>query len=170
MKRRYIVFICLCLAKTGSLSAQWTEKDSIWLKNVLDGKEEIRLHPEVLEAIRDGNLIHTDRIEVKDQLQEAPAHLPVSQDFSEFIRPRNTEKPVDPLTLPPAVFMRYGLNIPLPAVYKAFMVPQEIRRNGTRPSGISFNDGLKQLFSPKERARARMRRNANAWKNYNSFP
>ncbi|MCC8154607.1 MAG: DUF4858 domain-containing protein [Tannerellaceae bacterium] len=137
---------------------------------MLEGKEKIQLKPEVLNAIEQGTLLNTETMELKDQLMLAPSEVPVSKDFTEFIKPDDAEKMVDPLTIPPAVFMRYGLNIPLPTVYKAFIVPGEIRTNAARPSGRSFNDGLMQLFSPKERAKARNRQNANAWRRYNRFP
>jgi hypothetical protein len=39
---------------------------------------------------------------------------------------------------------------------------------GATPSGTSFNDALEQLFSPAARAKARNRKNANAWKTYNN--
>ena len=35
--------------------AQWTEQDSIWLKDVLAGKDSIKLNPEFQKAIQSGS-------------------------------------------------------------------------------------------------------------------
>lgn len=170
MRIRHFIILCICLTASGNLFAQWSKQDSVWLQGILSGNEEIKLKPEVLDAIEKGTLLNTDIMQPKDQLRQSPAELPLSKDFTGYIKPLNAERMIDPLTIPPAVFMRYGLKIPLPTVYRAFIVSDDIKKNGVKPSGISFDDSLKQLFSPKERKKAQARRNANAWKNYNTFP
>ena len=141
MSKRIITLLLICLSNTGYLYAQWTEKDSVWLRNILSGKEKLELNPEALKAIRSGTLI-------------------------------NTEEPVDPKDLPPAVFMLYGMNKPLPKVKMlgSFQVSSGIRAEARKPSGISFDDMLQQVFMPSARHK---RKNAQRWrtqKYYNNYP
>jgi len=172
MKRNLLLVICICFSKTGYLYAQWTEKDSIWLQHILSGKEEIRLNPEAIRAIEEGSLLNTDREAPAQNMQLSnPVKLSITKDFKEYIRPKSGEKEIDPYSMHPAVFMRYGLDKPMPAnKTKAFVVSPNIRREATRPSGTSFDDGLKYLFSPAARAKMRNKERAKAWKTYNRFP
>ncbi len=170
MNKRNLLFLFLCLARINNLAAQWSENDSIWLQQVLSGKEELKLNPEFMKAIEEGTLISTDIIQPDKQMKQAPAEMPVAKDFSEYIRSSVKEKPVDPYSIPPSVFWRYGLDIPLPKIYRGFLVYEEAAGNAPKPSGKSFDDGLKYLFSPKERMKMRNRKSAQAWKNYNRFP
>lgn len=41
--------------------AQWTEQDSIWLKDVLAGKDSIKLNPEFQKAIQSGSFLNRNR-------------------------------------------------------------------------------------------------------------
>ncbi|MCC8154775.1 MAG: DUF4858 domain-containing protein [Tannerellaceae bacterium] len=88
-----------------SLSAQWTEKDSVWLKEVLSGEKELKLIPEIEKAIRSGTLLETGKMQPK--LLSAPPVLPISKDFSSVIKPDTIDSPMDILNLPPAVVIRY---------------------------------------------------------------
>ena len=40
--------------------AQWTEQDSIWLKDVLAGKDSIKLNPEFQKAIQSGSFLNPE--------------------------------------------------------------------------------------------------------------
>ena len=92
------------------------------------------------------------------------------------IRPKDTDynpnRKVDPKDLPPAVFMLYGMNKPLPKVKMlgSFQVSPGIRAEARKPSGISFDDMLQQVFMPSARYK---RKNAQRWrtqKYYNNYP
>lgn len=178
-KRKTIVLILCCLQNTVMIYAQWTKEDSVWLDKVLSGKETIKLNPEFQKAIESGTLINTDIISPTDQMQMAPGRIPINKDFTEYLNPGKIQKDIDdlkdidPLSIPPGVFMRYGLDIPLledKFNKAAFMTPQSVKDNAVRPSGRSFDDALRSIFSPSFRARERNRKNANAWRRYNSFP
>lgn len=110
----------------------------------------------------------------------APSTSPAScvlKDFSEYVRPEDVEehnpnRKVALKDLPPAVFMRYGLDKPLPRIkmFGSFYVSPDIRANAQKPSGISFDDMLQQVFMPSARSK---RRNAQRWqtqKYYNNYP
>ncbi|MDR1203363.1 MAG: DUF4858 domain-containing protein [Tannerellaceae bacterium] len=158
--------------------AQWTKEDSVWLDNVLSGKEAIKLNPEFQKAIESGTLLNTDIITPSEQMKIVPGRIPLNKDFTEYLSPGKIQKDmedlrdVDPFSIPPAVFMRYGPAISLQEDKfnkAAFMTPNRIKENAVRPSGHSFDDALRSIFSPSFRARERNRKNATAWKRYNDY-
>lgn len=168
----------ICLNGTHYAYAQWTEKDSVWLQNVISGKEKLELNPEALKSIESGTLINTEK--PASNMIMAPATSPASvvlKDFSEYVRPEDVEKnnpnrKVALKDLPPAVFRLYGMNIPYRRfkMFGSFYVPPSIKENAVKPTGISFDDMLKQVFMPSERSK---RRNAQRWqtqKYYNNYP
>ncbi|MDR1161443.1 MAG: DUF4858 domain-containing protein [Tannerellaceae bacterium] len=111
MDKRLILFLFVCVHQTGSLYAQWTEKDSVWLKDVLSGKEQLQLNPETREAIRSGRLINTGAPSM--ELLAAPPILPISKDFD--IQPADTTsgEAVDYSQMPPAVLALYKKELML---------------------------------------------------------
>lgn len=178
MNRRIIILLLICLNGTDYLYAQWTEKDSVWLKKILSGEEKLELNPEAIKAIESGELLNIDQ--PASNMIMAPAASPgasVLKDFSEYVRSKemddfNPDRKVALKDLPPAVFMRYGLDKPLPRVkmFGSFYVPPSVRANAVKPSGRSFDDMLQQVFMPSARAK---RRNAKRWrtlKYYNNYP
>jgi hypothetical protein len=176
MDKKLILLLLIYVYQTGDLYAQWTKEDSVWLDGVLSGKETIKLRPEFQQAIESDDLIHTGVASPARQLIVAPGGVSVSKDFTEYLRPAKIPKSpedagdVDPYSMPPAVFMRYGPDIPLQRPGNAaFTVPGSIGENAPTPSGRSFDDALKSIFSPSFRAKERNRKNANAWKRYHLY-
>jgi hypothetical protein len=172
MDKKLLLLFILCLQHTETLYAQWTEQDSIWLQDVLSGKKDLQLKPEVLKAIEEGSFIRTDPPSMREDTQSMPLQHLISKDFSEYIKPTENTKPTDSLFILPAVFMRLGLNEPLPQdpINKAAYTPKG-KVTAPVPLGVSFSasDILNSIFLPSERAKARNRKKANAWKSYNSF-
>jgi hypothetical protein len=153
------------------LYSQWTKEDSVWVQDVLSGKREVHLNPETWKAIESGTLINTEHDQPlhKRELTPSPFRAYITKDFSEYLKPIENPENIDPFSIPPSVFIRQGLDMPLPQdkINKAaFPIPQNIKDNAVRPSGNSFDDLLKYLFIPSERAKARNRKKANAWKTY----
>ncbi|MDR0429273.1 MAG: DUF4858 domain-containing protein [Tannerellaceae bacterium] len=103
MDKRFILLLFICIHHSGSLYAQWTKKDSLWLKDVLSGKQQIQLNPETMEAIKSGNLINADKPMM--QPLSAPPILPISKNFD--LQPVDTidEKVIDYTHMPPDVFI-----------------------------------------------------------------
>lgn len=143
MSKQVIILLLICLSNTEYLYAQWTEKDSVWLQNILSGKEKLQLNPEALKAIQSGTLINTE--EPASQMIMAPEHSPaqsIQKDFSEFVRPSDTDenphRKVALKDLPPAVFRLYGMNQPFRKVKMlgSFQVSPGIRAEAKKPSGI----------------------------------
>ena len=105
MRKKKLISLLLVYLSPISVYAQWTEKDSLWLDGVLSGKEQIRLNPETMKAIREGTFINTDPSVPK--LLSAPPILPISQEFD--IAPQDTlfGDTIDYRTMPPAVYALY---------------------------------------------------------------
>lgn len=177
MNKRLIILLLICLNSTEYLYAQWTEKDSIRLKNILSGKEKLELNPEAVKAIESGTLINTDK--PANNMIMSPTNSPaqsIQKDFTEYVRPEdpyyNPKRKIALKDLPPAVLRCYGMDKPLPKVrvFGSFQVSPGIRASAQKPSGISFDDMLQQLFMPSARAK---RQNAKRWrtnKYYNNYP
>ena len=141
MYKLLLIVIGICLSGKMFVSAQqWTKKDSIWLKKVLSGKEKLELNPEAKKAIESGELINLE--EPASHMKLAPTEkLPVTQDFSEYIRPDTIKRKVALKQLPPAVFWLYHpprgvgnikLDVAEMTSQKARTHKRNQKRNGTR--------------------------------------
>jgi hypothetical protein len=158
MDKRLIILLFICVHQTEALYAQWTEKDSVWLKDVLSGKEQLQLNPETREAIRSGNLINTGKPSV--ELLAAPPILPLSKDFD--IQPADTasEETINYGKMPPAVLALYKKELMLRSDTAerlkkgAFAMPPDLRDKnrihpGKSPVSIAvqaanvYNDQIK---------------------------
>lgn len=178
----------VCIHSSGTMYAQWTEKDSLWLKDVLSGKEQIRLNPETKEAIEKGTFINTDPSTPK--LIAAPPVLPISRDFD--IAPPDTSDTEevssdDTLKVSAGAFalpdlrdknrIRIG-NTPVTVAAKAGNIYNEQVKDGYKRGGFtgslritfSLNDILMGIFDKTERNKRRNKKRAQAWKIYNDYP
>ncbi|MDR1556626.1 MAG: DUF4858 domain-containing protein [Tannerellaceae bacterium] len=168
MVKRLLFLLVFCTQYTYS---QWTKEDSLWLQDVLSGRSELHLNPETWKAIESGTLINTEHnASRKGELNPFSLRSFITKDFSEYLRPLENEKSINPFSIPPAVFIRQGLDkwpLPEDKINKAaFLTPQHIKDRAAHPSGKSFGDVLNYLFIPSERAKIRNREKANAWKTY----
>lgn len=163
--------IILCLYTELIQAQTWSKADSLWLANLLAGKDTLRLNPEFQKAIRSGTLINLD--EPAGTMKIAPSSLPITRDFSAYLQDPDSSvsATVALKDLPPAVFMRYGLDKPLPfnGIYMdAFTFhPRSV---GKQARGYDFMGLLFIAFSPHYRQLQKNRKHATAWKTYNSLP
>jgi hypothetical protein len=79
MKKLWVVYLVFCINSMDPIYAQWTETDSLWLQNMIEGKDTIRLNPETMRAIREGTFLNRENHFT--QPLEAPPILPVTRDF-----------------------------------------------------------------------------------------
>ncbi|MDR1344665.1 MAG: DUF4858 domain-containing protein [Tannerellaceae bacterium] len=174
MGKRILLLVVFCTQYAESVYSQWTREDSVWLQDVLSGKKELRLNKDVLKAIESGTLINTDGGNSLLNYEPNPSSLNslISKDFSEYLMPLENGKAINSFNIPPSVFMLMDLNVPGPK-YKineaAFNIPQSAKKGPVRTTfgvSLSFDDALKYIFMPSERAKIRNRKNANAWKSY----
>ena len=116
MRKQLFIVMLICLRGADYMSAQqWTKKDSVWLQNVLSGKEKLELNPETMKAIQSGSLINLD--EPASEMKMAPVTpLPILKDFTEYIQTDSTNRKKAPKDLPPRtclpVFSGYTLRLP----------------------------------------------------------
>ena len=108
MRKQLFIVMLICLRGADYMSAQqWTKKDSVWLQNVLSGKEKLELNPETMKAIQSGSLINLD--EPASEMKMAPVTpLPILKDFTEYIQTDSTNRKKAPKDLPPGVFWLYS--------------------------------------------------------------
>ena len=169
--------ICLWLFYASDIKAQaWSKEDSVWLSNILSGKETLRLNDETMRAIREGQLLQPNS-SPSGKMKNSNLPLPITRDFSEYIRPEKdtSHYRIALQDLPPSVFWLYGPNFdPLETMrYSCFdrdkqagqIVMPEI-------NGLSFNLAalLSYLFSPTYRQKVKNRKTATAYRSYNNIP
>jgi hypothetical protein len=82
MKKLWIVYLIFCTNSMSLIYAQWTEKDSLWLQNVIEGKDTIRLNTETMKAIQEGTFLNREN--PFTQPLEAPPILSVTRDFRDI--------------------------------------------------------------------------------------
>lgn len=168
MAKQILIVMLICLNSAEYVHAQWTKKDSVWLQNVLSGKEKLQLNPEALKAIQSGSLLNA---EPASEMKMAPVNtLPILKDFSEYINPGDTTRRKIALKdLPVAVFKLYGppSGKTLP-VYQSIL--DELKRNPpTGPSASGFFD-LGKMTSRKEYVHKRNAKRDATWREYNNLP
>jgi len=146
-----IFSIIICSNGTGIAFAQWTEKDSIWLENVLSGREELKLNNETQKAIKEGSFLH-DKYPLNKPLV-APPILPITKDFTDIITPDSALNAIDFDHLSPEVVILKRLKEmdSLKVNTDAFKLPQTVIpkdkiRIGDSPVSIAV--GAQNLFSP----------------------
>lgn len=160
----------ICLRGTDYVVAQaWTKQDSIWLQNILSGKEELKLNPETMKAIQSGTLINLGGPASK--MKMAPTSpLPILKDFSEYIQTDSTYRKKALKDLPPGVFWLYA---PPPAkvipVYQNMLEAwKKDPMNRSHNTGVAFDAG--ELTSRKAYIHRRNAKRDGTWKNYNNLP
>ena len=100
----------LLILNTWKGQAQWTKQDSIWLKNVLEGKDSLRLNPEFMKEMQEGLFLNPKQ--PAGEQQTAPRELPITKDFSEYMPYSDNPNRKVPLNqLPPNVFWRHMLPL-----------------------------------------------------------
>ena len=84
-----------------AMAQEWSKADSIWLQNVLEGKEELKLNENTRKAIEDGSLIKSLFMKKNNKLP-----LELINDFDIIGKPDLMRK-MDPYAVPPAVYALY---------------------------------------------------------------
>lgn len=151
--------------------AQWTEQDSIWLKDVLAGKDSIKLDPEFQKAIQSGSFLNPEpgKPMGKPQLA-APSNIPITKDFSEYIQQDDTtHRKVALKDLPPSVFWRH--NPPYKKILPVYQsILDELKRTPScgRTSLATFDLG--RMTSRKTYVHKRNAKRNGTWQNYGNLP
>lgn len=166
MNKQLFIWIIVCLNGVEYVQAQWTKQDSLWLHNILSGKEKIKLNEETLKAIESGSLINNES-KPSGAMRMAPkSDLPISKDFSDYIQPNDTtHHKVALKDLPPQVFWQYNPSIKIKGV-PAF---ENIPVYHYSPQGqITFS--IADLTSRKKHVHDRNVKRDGTWKGYNNLP
>jgi hypothetical protein len=186
MLKKFLLSCLLTIVVNGWMNAQeWSKEDSIWLKSVIEGNEDIKINENTRKAIEEGLLIvpswmknnenEIKRIEILKNLKET--------EVPDSVRIQS----IDPYSMPPAVFALYVLYMnKIDSINNSQtcmltdrdrqkledFVPPEARV-GTYVSsttggigGLDFNHLLSMVFSPTYRRIAHNAKHATAYKNY----
>ncbi len=158
MKRLGVIFVGLILYGTREIWGQWSEKDSVWIEDIISGKEQIRLTPEFRQKIESGRLFENEMFH--SPLLPDSYSLPIERDFSEYLSTDSTRRP-DLTGLPPSVIIRYGLDELIEfdelGSFKLHERDIEILRQ-LYPGGIKYSmeDILRTIFWKSHRAKKEM--------------
>ena len=101
IQKLFSCFIALFAYFNFAMAQEWSKEDSIWLQNVLEGKEVLKLNESTKKAIEDGSLIMPSLIKKNED-----RHLDIIIDFNNIGIPAPMRK-VDPYSVPPAVYSLY---------------------------------------------------------------
>ena len=153
--------------------AQWTEQDSIWLKDVLAGKDSIKLNPEIPKKQIQKRFFPQPGTRKnrwgKPQLA-APSNIPITKDFSEYIQQDDTtHRKVALKDLPPSVFWRH--NPPYKKILPVYQsILDELKRTPSsgRTSLATFDLG--RMTSRKTYVHKRNAKRNGTWQNYGNLP
>jgi hypothetical protein len=165
MNKRILIWIIVCLNGVEYAQAQWTKQDSLWLQNILSGKEKLKLNEETLKAIESGSLINSDPKPSGTMRMAPKSDLPISKDFSNYIqRNDTTHRKVALKDLPPQVFWRYNPPIKIKAVSAFENIP--IYHFASAMATFSLAD----LTSHKKHVHDRNVKRDGTWKEYDNLP
>jgi hypothetical protein len=178
----FLIFFCAF-----SMAQEWSKEDSIWLRKVLEGNEEIEINEETKKAIEDGRLIAPSRLRNNDN----ELNRELMRDFDNAGKPDSIRiRGFDPYSMPPAVYALYVLYLEkLDSIFhieSVMLSPEErkkleallptgtlqslySRTNDYTPGGgitTDFNHLLSMIFSSRYRQIHRNNKNAQAYKNY----
>jgi len=169
------------------MAQEWSKEDSLWLHNVLEGKEELIINEDTRKVIEGGRVILPAWLRDNDP----NAILELNKELDEAGIPDSLRiRRLNPYAMPPAVFALYVLYIErmdsafqiksliitdddrkqlealLPAGVGAFY-PYTLNLNpGFTLGGNDFNHMLSMVFSAQYRRLAYNRKHATAYKNY----
>ena len=164
--RPLLIGFILCLHISQGY-AQWSEQDSVWLQNVLAGKDSVRLNPEFQKAIKNGTFLNSGQPAGKMQI--APSSIPITKDFSEYIQSEEkSHRKVALKDLPPNVFW-WHTPPPMPILPVLKSIIDEIgQKPVTAPSGTFFD--MATLTSRKAYVHNRNAKRDATRRNYNDLP
>jgi hypothetical protein len=172
--RQFFILILCCQIGVSPVFAQWSAQDSLWMRNVLSGKDTIRLNPEAMESIRKGTFLNPEQ--PRTPMRSISKELPLVKDFSEYFEAQDTiRRPFKLTDLPSYMVLRYYDPEKPPGMlefsdeYYYFYL-----KNSTRGidggKGYDFVNLLNTAFSPEYRRFMKNRKNAANLKHYNDLP
>lgn len=149
--------LIVTVSGTGVSYAQWSREDSLWLRNVLEGKDSLRLNIEAIRAIERGDLLNNSLPKTQTMMRISRPKLEIAKDFSQYINVTDTAGKLALKDLPPGVFWlhqieyvspRYKVN---PMFFKVY--PNSLRKlrdgknEGPTINGLDFAHPLNYVFS-----------------------
>ncbi|MDL2255710.1 DUF4858 domain-containing protein [Parabacteroides sp. OttesenSCG-928-K15] len=175
MNKRLLFLLILGFLMTGNLWAQWTPKDSLWLNDVLSGKDTLRLNPETMDAIKRGTLINPE-MRPQTPMKEFSRELPLLIDFDEYFQSIDSVIPrkFDWTEMPPAIILRfYNPKMPREFEFMINNISNHVKETKFRGPGVMQADmvhGLNMAFSKEYRQFHKNSIKAKELKSYAGLP
>ena len=178
MKGRICILFIIVVAFPSLVHSQvWSREDSLWLANILSGKDTLRLNFETQQAIKEGRLLNVDKSPLGTMKMAPAKSFVISKDFSEYIKKEKdtTHYLVALKDLPPQVFWRYGQDLdPRDAMRFSAFDRDKQAKSMVMPGadGLSFSIAalLAYSFDPVYRQKVKNRKKATAHKVYDKMP
>jgi hypothetical protein len=178
------------MSSFGVICAQdWSREDSLWLMNVLEGREEFKINEDTKKAIEEGRLIAPSwMLDSNNKLK----NIELMKDLDDAGAIDSARISIDPYSMPPAVYALYVLYIDkMDSIYEnklSMITPSERKKleEALPPSardrfyvsqdqlgrlsggvgGHDFNHILSMIFSPYYRLLVHNGKYATSYKNY----
>ena len=185
MAKKIFILCVFAISSCGIINAQdWSKEDSLWLINILEGKQELKINEDTKKAIEDGRLIIPSWMKNDDgQIYD----IEILKDLNAGQPDSTKVQNIDPYSMPPAVFALYVLYMDkMDSIYQnsALVLSTEDKKKleealpasaryklyyneyGGGIGGYDFNHILSMLFHPTYRRKMHNRKHATAYKNY----
>ena len=101
IQKLFACLMTLFVYFNSAMAQEWSKEDSIWLQNVLEGKEVLILNEKTKKAIEEGSLSIPSLMKKNENRQ-----LEIIRDIDNMGRP-DYMYIIDPYSMPPAVFSLY---------------------------------------------------------------
>lgn len=200
MWRYWLIILFTILSIVVLFAQQASRVDSIWVSEMMAGKDTLRLKPEYLKAIEEGTLINLGQ-----PFELESSELPLLKDFSEYIKPDTLRRILSFDSIPRGVFLLYPVNHIVTPIreaayrsHKSLVVRDQLRlgglpiygragtqnlflqevKDGQRRGSVgatftiefSTDNMLRSVFRKNERNKKRNRKRDFTRKHYNSYP
>jgi hypothetical protein len=171
---RLILISGFAFILTAPVLAQVGMKDSVQSKENIIGKEEIKLRPEVLRAIKNGTLINFGPSTSTMKIATPGMKTFISKDFSEYIHADSTMRGLALNELPTGVSKQYSnkeLGADPVKEVPGFKIdkPEGPARTTLEGAAVARVD-VGELTSRKAYVHNKNAKRDDTWKNYNNLP
>lgn len=175
MTRRASIGILIWAIGIATAQAQLSKQDSIRLKQLLEGKEEIRINTEALKDIEFNFTPLPDELRAKPKMDEHKPWMEFRYDLPQNYTDTTMQRKPRYIRLSPYTIYTKWNEIPVRVRKDTFYIRWKLDKEKLIPEGsgasVEFNADklLYENLTKRGRAIKRNRKRAKAWKTYNDY-